>query len=152
MYLYDHLILMQVAKKSAMSLNSLKFCNSMEFKEASIAFWKMHYTVGCQYKNINFTLLIDKIYKLCSILHEKHDRQFTKMVDSRELNFSRVRVLFKGWVSSAKQDLNSQGLVDPSSSTKMAENLFSLCLFYTKPVTQYLSTLWKKTVKKQECT
>lgn len=152
MYLYDHLILMQVAKKSAMSLNSLKFCNSMEFKEASIAFWKMHYTVGCQYKNINFTFLIYKIYKLCSILHEKHDRQFTKMVDWRELNFSRARVLFKGRVSSARQDLNSQGLVDPSSSTKMAENLFSLCLFYTKPVTQYLGTLWKKTVKKQECT
>lgn len=107
----------------------------------------MHYKVGCQYKNINFTFSIYKIYKLCSILHEKHDRQFKKMVDSRELNFSRARVLFKGRVSSARQDLNSQGLVDPSSSTKMAENLFSLRLFYTKPVTQYFGTLWKNCQK-----
>ena len=74
------------------------------------------------------------------------------MVDSRELNFSRARVLFKGRVSSARQDLNSQGLVDPSSSTKMAENLHSLRLLYTQPVTQYFDALWKKLSKKQECT
>ena len=69
------------------------------------------------------------------------------MVDSQELNFSRACVLFKGRVSSARQDLNSQGLVDPSSSTKMAENLFSLRLLYTEPVTQYFDALWKKLSK-----
>lgn len=68
-------------------------------------------------------LFIYKIYKLCSILHKKQDRQFRKMVDSRELSFSRASVLFKGRVSSASQDLNSRGLVDLSSSTRWG-NLF----------------------------
>ena len=116
----------------------------MVFKEASVAFWKIHYTVGC-YKKINFPFLIYKIYKLCTILHEKHDRQFRKNGDSRKLNFSRAPALFKGRVSSARRDLNSRGLVDPSSSTKMAANL--LCLFYAQPVTQHFGAFWKKLSK-----
>lgn len=69
------------------------------------------------------------------------------MVDSRKLNFSRACALFKGRVFSATQVLNSRGLVAPSSSTKMAENLFLLRLFYAHPVTKYFGELWKKLSK-----
>lgn len=69
------------------------------------------------------------------------------MVDSRKLNFSRACVLFKGRVFSATQELNSRGLVAPSSSTKMAENLFLLRLFYAHPVIKYFGELWKKLSK-----
>ena len=69
------------------------------------------------------------------------------MVDSQMLNFSRARVLFKGRFSGATQGLNSRGLVDPSSSAKMAANLFLLRLFYAQPVTKHFGALWKKLSK-----